>query len=276
MKPAIRKWVNFFVFILTLLVNWAASSSFFNNTSMSEAAARYEVWIIPSGFTFGIWSIIYLFLICFVFFQLNTRNSKSNHITLIGNYFIYSCILNALWLITYQYNLIWLSLIIMIALLMVLVRIYTNIRKDHKFTSQENWFIKFPFSLYTTWITLATILNISSFLQQMIVEYNWSFINIFPTQVWSLIVITVALFLALMFLWYKKDPVSSLVFIWALIGISHKNYVWANAKTTINGVTVLGINHLLIVVYSLAGIAIIVSALAKYWIVNKEKRKNLY
>ncbi len=276
MKPHVRKWVNFVAFLLTIAFNWLSSSGFINGIDMTEAAARYEVWITPSGFTFGIWGIIYLFLFMFVIFQLHTPVSKSNHIQLIGNYFVYTCIFNVLWLITYQYDLIWVSVIVMVALLLSLLHLYNNIRKDRKFTYKEKWFIKVPFSLYTAWITLATILNVSSFLSKMQTLYNWSFLGVLSPAIWTIILLMIALILGLKYLWKRLDPVAVLVFVWALIGIAHRHYTWPNAWFTEGQIQVLGTSHLLLVTFSLAGVAILLATLTKYYYQVKEKKRELY
>jgi translocator protein len=274
MKPTIRKWMNFFALLVTLVFNWLASSGFINGVDMTQAAARYEVWITPSGFTFGIWGIIYLFLIFFVFYQLQTPVSKSNHLNLIGNLFLYTCLFNVLWLVTYQFDLIWVSVLVMIALLFTLLRLYANIRKDRKFTITEKWFIKFPFSLYTAWITLATILNIASFLSKMQSKANWTFVGIFSPATWTIILLMIALILAVKYLWKRFDPVAVLVFIWALIGIAHRHYTWPNAWFTQGQIRILETDHMLLVSFSIAGIAILLASLTKYYLQMKEKKKD--
>ncbi|MDD4028291.1 MAG: tryptophan-rich sensory protein [Caldisericia bacterium] len=273
MKPAVQKWMNFFALLLTFIFNWLASSGLINGVDMTQAAARYEVWITPSGFTFGIWGIIYLFLLLFAIFQLQTPVSKSNHIKLIGNLFLYTCLFNILWLVTYQFDWIWVSVIVMIALLTSLLRLYANIRKDRKFTVAEKWFIKVPFSLYTAWITLATILNIASFLSKMQIKFNWSFLGVFSPAIWTIILLMVALVLAIKYLWKRYDPVAVLVFIWALVGVAHRHYTWPNAWFTQGQITILGTHHFLLVIFSLSGIAILLASLTRYYLLMKEKKK---
>lgn len=276
MKPATRKWFNFFALVVTLVVNWLVSSEIIGNTSISTVAARYGMWFTPSGFTFGIWWIIYIFLIGFAIFQLQTTVSKSNHMRLIGNLFLYTCLFNVLWLVSFQLDIIWLSLLVMISLLVTLIKIYSKLRKDKKFTKAEKWFIKTPFSLYTAWVTLSLIMNVSSFFSKMQMMHNWSFVGIISPTVLTIIHIIIVLIIAVIYLFKKFDPVTTLVFIWALIGLSHRHYTWPNSWFSQGQIAILSTDHFILVSLCVAVIVLLIAFLTRYSLLAKEKRKEIY
>jgi hypothetical protein len=86
----------------------------------------------------------------------------------------------------------------------------------------------------------------------------------------------IALILGLKYLWKRLDPVAVLVFIWAFIGIAHRHYTWSNSWFTQGQIRILETNHLLLVTFSLAGIAILLTTLTKYYYQSKEKKRELY
>ncbi len=164
----------------------------------------------------------------------------------------------------------------MIALLVTLIKIYTQLCKDKKFTKAEKWLIKTPFSLYTAWITLALILNVASFLSKMQVKNNWSFVGILSPTVWTIVLLMVVLALAVNYLFKKFDPIVIFVYIWALIGIAHRHYTWPNSWFSQGQIAILSTDHLILVSFCIAGIALLVSFLTRYYLLAKEKRKELY
>ena len=81
----------------------------------------------------------------------------------------------------------------------------------------EKWSVHYPFSLYLGWISVATIANIADVLYY----YKWDGFGIEPLT-WTLIMLVVGTFLAIVVHMSKKDLVYPLVFVWAYIGIAIK------------------------------------------------------
>ena len=78
--------------------------------------------------------------------------------------------------------------------------------------------MKATFSVYTGWISVATIANVTI----LLVKWN---IPLFQTQqiLWYLIVITVGLILVGTVLFISRDVLYGVVFIWAYFGIIMKH-----------------------------------------------------
>ncbi len=210
---------NIIAYIIMIVFNALSGTEIFNGRSVGGVSNKYPNLFTPAGITFSIWSVIYLFLLIYVFYQardvFKTRKEDIPFLEQISIFFSLSCLFNSVWLIVWLYELILLSLIIMILLLLTLIVIYLRLNIAlGDLNKREKIIIWTPFSLYLGWITVATIANTTVFL----VSINWDGFGI-PAFTWTVIVIIVALILTLTILNTRKDFVYPLVTIWALIGI---------------------------------------------------------
>jgi uncharacterized membrane protein YhaH (DUF805 family) len=85
----------------------------------------------------------------------------------------------------------------------------------------EKWFIRYPIAIYLGWISVATIVNIASALY----INNWNGFSISP-EVWTVIMVIIAAFIAAIALVQRQDIAYSGVTLWALIAIAIKH--WEN------------------------------------------------
>ena len=178
--------------IISLIPLWGVSQG--------DISDMYQTGITPAGFTFSIWSLIYLSWIA-LWIYLATIHKKiwKKYFFLSGSIF-----LSVLWLLPWHYNMIWLSLLIMFALFWSLSYIYL-----HK--AYKDRYFQYTLELYLWWIFVALIANIHIFLVSM----NWyvlpEFFTLLSFFIWFLI-----LFYTLK---VRKSFIPSYVFLWALYGI---------------------------------------------------------
>jgi len=59
-KDIIRQAVNVAAFILTVVVNWMATSLPLNGQTPGAISDRFPVFFVPAGYVFSIWGLIYL------------------------------------------------------------------------------------------------------------------------------------------------------------------------------------------------------------------------
>jgi len=105
----------------------------------------------------------------------------------------------------------------MLSLLISLIAIYTRLKiglPGQSVSKMDLAFVHTPFSLYLGWITVATIANIAS----VSADLGWDGFGIAgPT--WSAIMMAVAVVVAGVLLFNRRDFAYAGVLIWALFGI---------------------------------------------------------
>lgn len=212
---------NLIALVAMIIVNFLAVSLPINQKTTGELAALYPNFFVPAGFTFAIWSVIYLLLIVFVLYQA-LQVFKSNPRTVsfvnaIGPWFFISAVCNIAWILVWHYEFVFLSVLVMLMLFYSLVHIYKTLFTFPSFTLVEKICFLLPFSVYVGWISVATIANISAFLVSMGVESI-----IFGGHVWAAMMVTIAVILGICMVFVKHDIAFALVIVWACYGIMVK------------------------------------------------------
>lgn len=200
---------------LTIFVNFLAVTLPINGISTGELSDAIPNYIVPAGYVFSIWSLIYLGLIAFGIYQFFMSKKEEMKLENTSYWILLSCLANSSWIFAWHYQKIGLSVLIMLVLLTSLIMVYRKLNiKFEKRTFVERLLIEVPFSIYLGWVSVATVVNIAAFL----VVNNWNGFGI-KEQIWSSIMITVVVILTYAMLKIRKDISYALVIIWALIGI---------------------------------------------------------
>ena len=220
-KNKIRlKLTNLIFLLLTIFINFLANYLPINGLSSGEVSAFYQNPFTPAGFTFSIWGVIYSLLIIFILYRF-ISSSKINQEFSTGPYFIVASLANAGWLFLWHYQAIPLSMIVILILPLSLFQIFKKLEQYKKYSLGEYIALKLPFSIYTAWVTIASIANFMAFLVYF--KNNWpaNFLNIT-----AIIGILLGLGIAIKILNEYKNIAFALVIIWAYIGIigAHLNY----------------------------------------------------
>jgi hypothetical protein len=212
-------FLNFLGFLAVVIVNALAVILPINNMTTQQLSDKYPNLFVPAGITFSIWGIIYLLLLVFIIYQFVVAFKRSSDergiFEKIGILFFISCIFNIAWILAWHYEIIWLSLIIMVLLLISLISIYVRLGTGRpQVRNSEKIMVNIPFSVYLGWITIATIANATAFL----VKINWNKFGI-SDQLWTVIVIAVGVIITLATVFSRNDIFYCFVVIWALVGI---------------------------------------------------------
>lgn len=237
----IRNWtiINFLIFILTLVVNYLGAAGFFNGKGQAEISAKYSTKITPAGFAFSIWGVIYtLLIITLIYFFINRRNGGVGGLVLrISPLFWLSSIFNIAWIISFSYEMIGVSTILLLgmlfSLMIIVERIYNN---REKFNST---LAGISFSLYAGWVFIASILNISVFL----VKIDWNGFGI-SESIWTIGVLFLAIGFILFYLSRYKNAIIPISLAWAFFGIYSaysRGEIVSEMGTVIQGVLIFGI-----------------------------------
>ncbi|WP_050613988.1 tryptophan-rich sensory protein [Bacillus testis] len=210
----IALWLNIITFILVVIVNTFSETLPLNGKTTGEISSQQNVLITPAGFTFSIWSLIYLLLAIWVIRQFSRKRRNSAAYRTASPYFVAVNIFNIAWIFVWHYEQFLASVIVMILLLVSLILLYTRIKKV-----QHTLWDYLPFSFYLGWITVATIVNVAYYLTYI----GWNGFGI-SDEIWTYIMLAVAAGIALAFRYAQRDWFFPLVTIWAFFGIGIKNW----------------------------------------------------
>jgi hypothetical protein len=233
--------LNVIGFLGTIVVNGLANALPINNKTIGELSNKYPNLFVPAGLTFSIWGLIYILLAIFVIYQVIVTAKKDAAglyvFKKIGYLFFISSLLNIGWIFAWQYEIVPLSLVIMLLLLGCLLAIYMRLGVGKRGpTTNEQYLTHLPFSVYLGWITIATIANVTAFL----VSVNWNRFGL-SEQFWAVAVIVVGIAITLSVLFRRQDIYYCLVVDWALLGILIKRLADSVPVQSVVVVTIVGL-----------------------------------
>ena len=207
-KTKVYPILNILIFLLCLYINFKSATGALGGKSIRELSDKYSNLFTPSNQTFAIWSLIYLLLTAVLISQFS---KKLNHPILNKPLFLLSCILNLSWILFWQFELIGVSLLVMVGLLSCLGVI------NYKLQDQKQWLLNVTFGIYLGWICIATIANVTTFLQSIELD-----VDIASQQIISTIIIATGTAIIAWVMYKTKNPFLSIAAAWAFYGIYSK------------------------------------------------------
>ena len=218
-KDTLRQVANVLAILLTIGINGLANALPLNGQTTGEISDRFQVYFVPAGYVFSIWGLIYLALIGFAVYQALPAQRENPRLRRVGSLFALSCVANVAWLFLWHYEVFALTVVAMVALLLSLIAIYLRLEIGRtQVSTAETLFTRVPFSIYLGWITVATIANVTSFLDYV----NWSGWGISP-EAWTVIMLIAATGIASAVALTRGDVAYMLVIVWAFAGIGVKH-----------------------------------------------------
>lgn len=212
-------------FLIMVGVNVLANILPINGITTGEVSDSFPNLFAPAALTFSIWGLIYLLLAAYTlyllgFFRGDTLSIYSTGRDLLiktGFFFTVSSLANAAWVFSWHFIRIPLSMVFMVVILICLIIIMEVIR-GQRLSSRENLFIRFPFSIYFGWITVATIANF----KVLLVSLGWNRFGLSEVT-WTVIMIIMGLLIGVGFALRNSDVPYLVVLIWAYSGILLKH-----------------------------------------------------
>jgi benzodiazapine receptor len=217
-KDTVRQILVLIAVIAVIAVNFLAVSLPLNDLDTGEISDRFEVYFVPAGYVFSIWSLIYLGLIAFGIFQVLPAQKENPRLRSIGYLFVLSSLANITWLFLWHYEVFLFTPVAMLTLLISLIAIYLRLDVGRaEVSTAEKWSVHIPFSIYLGWISVATIANITQWLYYL----GWNGWGI-PPEVWAVIMLAAGVVISTLMSLTRGDVAYSLVLVWAYIGIAVK------------------------------------------------------
>ena len=210
--------LNILGFLGVIIVNTLAVTLPLNNKTTGQLSDQYPNLFVPAGLTFSIWGLIYLLLAIYVVYSLVSAlraDGKHSFIDSIGIWFFLSCLANMGWIFAWHFQVLPLSMLLMLLLLACLLAIYLRLSIGRSAAAKkERYLVHLAFSVYLGWITIATIANATA----LLVGARWDAFGL-GEQFWAVTVIVVGIVITLAVLFQRRDVFYGLVVDWALLGI---------------------------------------------------------
>lgn len=143
--------------------------------------------VAPAGPAFAIWTVIYLGLIAYAIWQLLPAQKTDERQRRLGYPIAASLILNAAWILSVQFALLWLSVPIIVLLLVVLIQAFRITLASRPKNLVETIVTDGTVGLYLGWVTIATAANVAA----VLTAAGFAGFGISP-DVWGVLVVAVA------------------------------------------------------------------------------------
>lgn len=151
------------------------------------ALAADATLIAPATPAFSVWSVIYLGLIVYAVWQLLPGQSSAERHRRLGYWIAASLVLNAFWILSIQFDLLPLSVPIIVVLLAVLVQAFLQAIAYPPSSVADGIITDATIGLYLGWVCVATAANVTALLVASGFT-GWGL----PPELWSVVVVAVA------------------------------------------------------------------------------------
>lgn len=209
-------------FVAMIAVNALANILPINGISTGAVSDSYPNLFAPAGLTFYIWGLIYVLLSAHTLYQIgffrgNEKKADDVLMCKIGIVFSVLSLANAVWVFSWHYRIIPLSMALTTFMLICLIVIVTAINAQ-SLSLREELLIRLPFRVYFGWITVATIANATV----LLVSTGWNGFGL-PEATWTIVILAVGALIGVATLLRFQDIAYGLVLIWAYAGILIKH-----------------------------------------------------
>lgn len=210
--------------ILTPIVTFCivAIISFLNGADLETFDSGTDASLIdPAGFAFAIWGPIFLFLALFILFQSKGlfRLAPENPLIIsqVSVFFSLSTIMASAWWLFWSFGYVAMSTFSMMlylgSILAAYIRLKINLIDRSK---KEFYMVSVPWSMYAGWVTAATIVSITTFME----DINFNEPPMVLSDVgWAIVVLLTTLGIYLTVVIRQMDGVYGGVGIWVLIAV---------------------------------------------------------
>lgn len=165
--------------------------------------------LTPAGWAFSIWSVIFVGALVFAAWQA-MPDRRGKRYDRLGAPFVAANVLNGVWQIPWTLERFGLSALVIVGILASLVWLY--VRLDAMgLRGAERWALGIPVSLFLAWLTVATPLNATIWLQSL----GWTSLS----PLWPAGLALAVVGIGLSFLLRTGDVAAALVFLWAYAAI---------------------------------------------------------
>ena len=166
MAPPRLNTVNLLTYVANVIVTYGSQMGWFGATNQQQSL-KYQTLATPIGFAFAIWGPIFILQAVFSMVQLMPKYQSSSVVTDgVSYWYVAACAAQAGWTVAFAQDIVWLSMIFMLAILATLtalnfsvVRTVARQPADEMHPALCYVCFRAPFVMHLGWITAATFVN---------------------------------------------------------------------------------------------------------------------
>ncbi len=207
--------LNLVVVLATIFLSYYSNTGAMNGNTMGSLSNEYSNLFTPASYAFSIWGLIYIGLIGNAIFLFRSKDESAIDQ---AKWLTFANLGNILWVYLWLYEHTFLSVLAMASILYSLIRLTLEIKIGFKKLPFWAWW---PISIYTGWIVVALVANISAFMAKM--EWVW----FMPESSWAITIMVVSFVVYLLLLLKRRLAYASYVGVWAFaaIAVEHWNEI---------------------------------------------------
>jgi len=222
--------IQFIIFLIVPLVNFGVNFFFpspFNDDD--------KVLIQPAGYAFAIWGPIFLGMILYSWYQMQSTRVESRYLRKATISGIAAGLASIAFVPISHMDIQWLGFINIMWHLIALILLFLALRQQvHLETDSKTSWYYLPTQVYLGWICAATAISVALALTEAGVS------PVLETQVTVTVVVIGVLTLLGALMAQQRGMIIPLVFIWALIALIVENGQYAQIKyASVGGIVVL-------------------------------------
>lgn len=152
------RWAASAAIVGNIALNYVSQRFPFNGQTNADVSGKYPTPLTPAGYAFSIWGVIFLSLLVYAVWQLLPAQRRHPLPDAVARPLVLVNGLTGLWLVVFAYELLPLSVVVMLGILAGLAVVYGRVRQFAARGEAPVW-VNIPFGLYLGWISVALVVN---------------------------------------------------------------------------------------------------------------------
>jgi translocator protein len=236
-KHTPSRWFALIMVVINIIFNYFTSIFSPDGRSIREISDQYPNLFSPAPYAFSILGVIYLSVLIYAVVQVLPRPKNVQAYNELAFPLAFLSLLGMCWILSFLNDFVTMSELVILAMLITSSYAFKK-AKGFAFKSSIGLWAVVPFSLYTGWLSVATLANTSTWIAYM----GWNGAMIGEANL-AIIMLVIAILLGVIISFRYRDIVYPLVIAWGIVSI------WANWQSNgVVGTTALTGGIMLVVV----------------------------
>jgi benzodiazapine receptor len=150
--------LNLLFYIINSIATYSVQFGWVDLPSNGDLSDKYQTIVTPLGTSFLIWSVIFMWQLFWVIWQLLPSQRNSEGVLKAWYFYPIFTVCQAGWTFSFAFEIMWLSLLFMYGILFTLISASMSLQ-TYKKTWKGYLIWQGPFSIQTGWIMAASVLN---------------------------------------------------------------------------------------------------------------------